>query len=107
MSMNTYLLVHRHPPNYVGSAETSAQWQKWFADLGDAIIDLGNPVLEGRSTVGEGNGLPLGGYTLIQAQSLQAATKLAQGCPILVEGGAVEIGRLTPVPGREHRARVF
>lgn len=106
--MNTYLLVHRHPQNYAGSAETRAKWENWFAQLGDALVDLGNPVLDGRSAVGTiGDVLPLGGYTLIQAKNLEEAARLAQGCPILSEGGGVEIGRLTPVPGRKHPARVL
>jgi hypothetical protein len=106
--MNTYLLVHRHPHDYVGTPETAAAWAAWFEELGDALVDLGNPVLDGRAAVGEASTpLPLGGYTLIQAESEGQAAKLAGGCPILKAGGAVEVGRLTPVPGRQHPARVF
>ena len=25
--MNTYLLVHRHPENYIGTADTAAAWK--------------------------------------------------------------------------------
>jgi hypothetical protein len=28
--MNTYLLVHRHPGNYIGTADTAAAWETWF-----------------------------------------------------------------------------
>jgi YCII-related domain len=106
--MNTYLLVHRHPHNYVGSPDTPAAWEAWFKELGDALVDLGNPVLGDRSTAGEaGTVLPLGGYTIIDADNLEEATRLASGCPIIQDGGAVEVGRLTPVPGRQHPARTF
>jgi len=33
----------------------------------------------------------LGGYVIVKANSLDDATQLAQGCPILLIGGHVEI----------------
>jgi hypothetical protein len=51
--------------------------------------------------------LPLDGYTLVTAGDFAAAVELAKGCPIVEEGGGVEVGLLTPVPGREHPARIF
>ena len=106
--MNTYLLVHRHPHNYTGTPEARAAWEAWFEKLGDALVDKGNSVLGDRSVSGEaGTVLPLGGYTIVRAEDLEEAAGLASGCPILQEGGAVEVGRLTPVPGRQHPARTF
>jgi hypothetical protein len=37
----------------------------------------------------------LGGYSLIKADDLKAAVALAEGCPVLNEGGGVEVGELT------------
>jgi hypothetical protein len=106
--MNTYLLVHRQPHDYTGNPEAAAAWEDWFGKLGDALVDKGNAVLSGRSVVGEaGTVLPLGGYTIVSAADLEEATRLAGGCPILPEGGAVEVGLLSPVPGRQHPARTF
>ena len=106
--MNTYLLVHRHPRNYMGTSETFAKWQAWFKDLGDALVDLGNPVLDDRNSVGASDTtLALGGYTIINAKNIGEATRMANGCPIVKDGGGVEIGRLTPIPGRRHPARTF
>jgi hypothetical protein len=105
--MNTYLLVHRHPENYIGTADTAAAWETWFKQLGSHLVDLGNPVFE-RTPVGTcGMPLPLGGYTLVAANDFAEAVELAKGCPIVEEGGGVEVGLLTPVPGREHPARIF
>src|ERR1700749_4246373 len=102
-AMNTYLLVHRPPHNYAGPPEERAAWEAWFGKLGDALVDKGNAVLGGRWVSGEaGRALPLGGYTMVTAANLEEATRLASGCPILQEGGAVEVGMLTSVPGRQH-----
>ena len=59
------------------------------------------------ASVEAGTALPLGGYTIVRAADLEEATRLASGCPILQRGGAVEVGMLTPSPGRQHPARTF
>jgi hypothetical protein len=106
--MNTYLLVHRHPHGYAGAPGARAAWEAWFETLGDALVDKGNSVLGGRGVLGDpGTALPLGGYTIVRAAGLEAVSRLVSGCPVLREGGAVEIGPLTPVPGRLHPARTF
>lgn len=96
--MNTYLLVHRHPENYIGSASTAAAWGTWFEQLGPGLVDLDSPVFE-RTPVGRcGAPLPLGGYTLVAASSFAEAVELANRCPIVQEGGGVEVGLLAAVP---------
>ena len=37
------------------------------------------------------------GYTLIEADSLDAAAGLAGGCPVLKHGGTVEVGETIPM----------
>ena len=105
--MATYLLVHRHPSGYTPSADTASAWTAWFDDLGGVVEDLGNPVFE-RRTVGDcGPNAVLGGYTLVSADDLDAAVGITDECPIVREGGGVEVGVLVPVPGRKHPAREF
>lgn len=72
-------------------AEQMAAWQAWFAGMGNAVIDGGNPV--GQSNTVSGNGVaedgganPLSGYSLIEAADMTAACELAKGCPILPHG---------------------
>ena len=70
-------------------------WTTWLGGLGDAVTDVGNPfgasasVKSGGSSAGAVTGL--GGYTIIDAESLDAATARADGCPILSSGGSVEV----------------
>lgn len=72
-------------------------WSAWFGSLGSAVIDGGNPV--GRSStvtpdgalVSGGGANPASGYSHIEAASLEDAHKKARSCPILKNGGSIEI----------------
>lgn len=62
-------------------------WMDWMGSMGDALVDGGNPV--GKSSTLTKDGLtdggganPLSGYTIVQAESLEAAAGMAKGCPI-------------------------
>lgn len=76
-------------------AKVMARWQAWFAGMGDAVIDGGNPVGPSKTVTGEGvnddgGANPISGYSLIQAASIDDAVAIAQSCPIL-ENGTVEV----------------
>jgi hypothetical protein len=74
-----------------------ADWGKWFQDLGPALVDGGNPVMRtktitSKGSVSEGGGQnPVSGYSLIKADDLDSAVKLARGCPVLADGGSIEV----------------
>ena len=79
--------------------EKSAQaWDNWLGKLGPALIDAGNPTLpisrhvSSDRTVEDGPvGVAATGYSIVEATSLDRATKLASDCPVLDGGGAVTI----------------
>jgi hypothetical protein len=73
-----------------------ARWGRWFDELGPAIVD-GGAAMGPAKTVGsggsvaDGGSLGLTGYSVISADSLDAAADLARGCPVLEIGGAVDV----------------
>lgn len=81
-------------------AAVMAKWGAWFAELGEAIVDGGAPTAQATTVasdggVSDGGGAnPLTGYSVVSADSLEAATALAKGCPILEAGGSVEVAEL-------------
>ena len=73
-----------------------AAWQAWFGAMGDAIVDGGNPVgpsktVSASGVADNGGSNPLSGYTLIDSADIEAAVEHAKGCPILQDGGSVEV----------------
>ncbi len=97
--MANYVLAYKGGAMAETEAEREAAmaaWGGWFGSLGDAIADAGNPF--GASTsVAPGQGSnggatsALTGYSVLRADSLQAAAELAKGCPVLANGGSVDI----------------
>lgn len=67
--------------------ENKQAWRKWFASIGDRIVDGGNPFGPGREIKSTGTKeLPVGmesltGYSIINAESMDEAEKIAKACP--------------------------
>jgi hypothetical protein len=73
-----------------------ARWGEWFAELGAAVVDggaaTGRAKTAGRGgAVTDGGSRGLTGYSIVSADSLDAAVELAKGCPVLEIGGAVDV----------------
>jgi hypothetical protein len=71
-------------------------WTDWFTSLGPAVKDGGNPTTGQARTIASGGGVGDGGagvsgYSVITADSLDAAVELAKGCPVLMGGASVEV----------------
>jgi hypothetical protein len=79
------LAVGFKPP----TPEIMAAWKEWFASIGDNVVDPGNPLGPGQDvTPDETKALPVGmeaitGYTIINAKDMDAAVKIAKGCPVV------------------------
>jgi hypothetical protein len=108
--MTKYLLLYRAPVSAseqmaTGSPEDAEAgmeaWMTWAAKAGDALVDLGQPVTStGLLGVGGETGLPIGGYSIMEAQSLPQLESLLEGHPHLEWGeGTIEILEFLPLPG--------
>jgi len=64
-------------------------WGNWFESIGDKIVDPGSPLGPGREISPSGiKELPMGlesltGYTVINADNMDEAEKIAKGCPMI------------------------
>jgi hypothetical protein len=69
----------------------------WMVDPGDGLTQEGC-VVNAKKVVTDGPFAEskeiVGGFSIVQADSLKAAAKLANGCPALLTGGTVEVRRL-------------
>ena len=95
--MAKYLLLYSGgsmPETEAAQAAVMTAWEAWFTELGSAVADPGNPFTMGgtpKKIASDGSvsdaQSSASGYSIIEADSLDLATKLAGDCPVL-QGGA-------------------
>ena len=98
--MANYVLVYTGGGGMAPTEEEQqailARWDTWFSGLGEDLVDGGNPfgpssAIASDGTVSDSGSFGLTGYSIIKAESLADATEKAKGCPVLVDGGGVEV----------------
>ncbi len=81
-----------------------AKYKEWLVSLGDSAVSPANPLKDTRTvnsdgTVTTGGTTSMSGYTVIEADSMEAALKIAKACPFLDIGGSLEVSELMQMPG--------
>jgi hypothetical protein len=76
-----------------------AAWGTWFGSLGAAVVDGGAPFGASGAVGGGSTTTGLTGYSILQADSLDAAVTMAGGCPIIADGGTVDVYETIDVGG--------
>ena len=79
-------------------AKVMARWQQWLTGLGDAVVNPGAPVglsktLSADGVEDNGGSNPLGGFSIVKAEDMDAAIALAEGCPH-IGNGTIEIAEI-------------
>jgi len=76
-----------------------AAWGTWFGSLGSAVVDGGAPFGPSAAVGGGPSRTGLTGYSILQAEGLDDAVQLASGCPIVADGGTVDVYETIDVGG--------
>lgn len=85
-------------------ASGMAEMAQWYQQLGAALIDPGAPFTAVKSVTGPGavkdgpTGPAASGYNLVAAESLAAAVKMAQTCPLLQFGRQIAVYQIFDRP---------
>jgi hypothetical protein len=99
-NMANYLLAYhggKMPETKDAQTKVMAAWDVWMKKLGPSLIDGGNPVskastIDSKGAVSAGAGAnPVSGYSIIKADSLDAAVRFAKECPVLQGGASIEV----------------
>jgi hypothetical protein len=110
MNMAKFLFIYRDACESMTPAERQQQMQKWEKWIRDAMqkgwmLDPGDALTpEGRVVSGKAvtdgpfaeTKEVVGGFSVVEADSIDAAAKLATDCPGVLVGGTVEV---RPVAG--------
>jgi len=85
--MSKYIVIYTGLPAVDANLEeVNASWKHWFQELGAAVVDMGNPfgsckTVAADGSVSDGGSLKLTGYSILEAESLDAAVEMVKKCP--------------------------
>lgn len=93
--MANYVLVYVNNPAGGEPTSTMDDWMGWIGGLGESLVDMGAPFAGSTAVAADGSSAAsstgLGGYSIVTADGLDAAAAIAKGCPILLDGGSVDV----------------
>ena len=105
--MSNYVFVYRGGKKFESreqGAKHMAKWGAWVDGLGDASVNRGSPFAKSK-TVSSGGVSddagpdPLTGYSIVKADSLDAAVEMAKACPHLDIGGSIVVAEVMEMKG--------
>lgn len=92
------------PETQAEQAEVMQAWGAWFDKIGSAIVDGGKPFTPVAKTIDKGGKVsdgPVGtlasGYSIVTADSLDAAVEIAKECPVFLTGSRITVYETFPV----------
>jgi len=107
--MAQYIITYlggNQPSSPEEGKEHFAKYKEWLSSLGDSAVSPANPLKNTRTvnsdgTVTTGGTTSMSGYTIIEADSMEAALLIAKACPFLDIGGSLEVSELIQMPGQK------
>lgn len=106
--MKQFVLVYlggTHPSNPEEASKHFEKYTGWLTSLGDTVIIPTIP-LKDTTTISpdgkieEGGSSAMSGFTIIKAESIEAALSIAQQCPFLEIGGSLEVSEMMQIPSQ-------
>jgi len=92
------------PSSLEEGKQNMLEYRAWLSSLGDSAVSPANPLkdtstVNSDGTVTAGSTTSMSGFTIVEADSMEAALLLAKGCPFLDIGGSLEVSELIQMPG--------
>ncbi len=75
-------------------------WQAWLGKLGDAVVNPGTPLAQSKLVTAGGQTAEvdeaqvLTGFTVVKADSMDAALEMARDCPYLGTMGHLQVAQV-------------
>ncbi len=105
--MSQYVIVYLggdQPSSPEEGKQHMSKYREWLSSLGDSVVSPANPfkntsTVNSDGTVTTGSTTSMSGYTIVEADSTEAALEIAKACPFLDIGGSLEVSELMQMPG--------
>jgi hypothetical protein len=105
--MPQFLIVYlggNQPSSPEEGQQHFARYMAWISSLGDSAVSPMNPLrntnrVNPDGSVSAGGTTTMSGYTIVTAESMEAALSMAKACPFLETGGSLEVSERVEMPG--------
>ena len=82
-----------------------SKYRAWLSSLGDSAVSPANPLkntntVNSDGSVASGGKTSMSGFTIVEADSMEAALLIAKACPFLDIGGSLEVSELVEMPSQ-------
>ncbi len=106
--MTQFVFVYlggNHPSNPEEANKHFSKYMEWLSSLGDSVVIPTMPLKDTNTvspdgTTREGGSSAMSGFSIIKADSMEAALSIAQACPFLEIGGSLEVSELMQMPAQ-------
>jgi hypothetical protein len=80
-----------------------SKYMDWLSSLGDTVVIPTIPLKDTNTvspdgTIREGGSSAMSGFSIIEAESMEAALGIARSCPFLEIDGSLEVSEMMEVP---------
>lgn len=110
--MNKYIVIYYMPPAVVAQLQSMtpeemqagmAPWMEWAKAAGDGLVDMGTPLGQALNVSTSGSSpstRDVTGFSILQAENIEAAEALLKGHPHYGygEGCEIEVHESMPLP---------
>jgi len=104
--MKQFVLVYlggNQPSSPEEGRQHFAKYMEWLTSLGDSVVIPTIPLkdtttVSSDGTIAEGGSSAMSGFSIIKADSMEAALSIAQACPFLEIGGSLEVSEMMEMP---------
>lgn len=107
--MPQYVLVYlggNQPSSPEEGKRHFSKYMEWLSSLEGSVVSPANPLKDTNTvnpdgSITAGGATSMSGYTIIEADSMDAALSIAKTCPFLDIGGSLEVSELVEMPGQK------
>lgn len=98
--MDEYMIAYiggDHPKSPEEGKAHQMKWMAWVKGLGAAATKPANPLMQSHMISGDGvstDGVVMSGYTVVEAENIEAAIEMAKDCPFLDINGSVQVSKI-------------
>jgi hypothetical protein len=104
--MKQFVLVYlggNQPSSPEEANKHFSKYMEWLSSLGDSVVIPTIPLKDTTTvspdgTIREGGSSAMSGFTILKADSMEAALSIAQACPFLEIGGSLEVSEMMQMP---------